>query len=703
MTSTVTLNRHGDIALLCIDNPPVNALSPAVVDGLIAAVDAFEADRDYKALLLYGEGRTFVAGGDITAFDLPDFSARPLNRMLNRLESLDRPVVASLHGTVLGGGLELALACHWRVAHPKTQFGFPEVKLGILPGSLGTQRLPRVVGIEMALDLISSGRPVDAVTAAKAGVVDELREESPLEAGLAFVEALLARGAGPRRISERNVPADSVPADFFDRALAQARRAKPFHPSARAIVLAVQASLRPFAEGEAEEAKLFEQLRTSPESKAMRHLFFAERQAARIPGLPKDVELRPVRSVGVLGAGTMGGGIAMNFANAGIPTTLVDTTQEALDRGLGIIRRNYEATAAKGRMTTEQVEQRMGLIHGAIVDGALADCDLVIEAVFENMDLKKKVCARLGALCRPGAIIATNTSTLDVDVLAEATGRPADVVGMHFFSPANVMRLLEVVRGAKTAPEVLATVMQLARTIRKVAVVSGVCYGFIGNRMAEVYMREAEFLMMEGASPAQIDGAVEALGMAMGPCRMLDMAGIDVGAKTVIEYGKTGGLPPDDSYRAVVRRMFELGRFGQKTGAGYYRYDGRKPVADPETARIAKELAAQHGIAQRSDIGAEEIVERLMYPLINEGARILEEGIAYRPGDIDMVWTAGYGFPDHQGGPIYLADTIGLPVIAERLAHYAKARGNAFGYWTVSPLLASLAAQNKRLSDWTPA
>ena len=674
-----------------------------MVDGLIAAVDAFEADRSFKALLLYGESRTFVAGGDITAFDLPDFSAKPLNRMLNRLESLDRPVAASLHGTVLGGGLELALACHWRVAHPKTQFGFPEVKLGILPGSLGTQRLPRLVGIEMALDLISSGRTLDVVTAVKAGVVDELREGSPLEAGLAFVEVLLARGAGPRRISERHVPADSVPADFFDRALVEARRAKPFHPSARANVLAVQASLRPFAEGEAEEAKLFEQLRTSPESKAMRHLFFAERQAGKTPGLPKDVKLRPVRSVGVLGAGTMGGGIAMNFANAGIPTTLVDTTQEALDRGLGIIRRNYEATAAKGRMTAEQVEQRMGLIRGGIVDSELADCDLVIEAVFENMDLKKQVCVRLGQLCKPGAIIATNTSTLDVDVLAEATGRPADVVGMHFFSPANVMRLLEVVRGAKTAPEVLATVMQLARTIRKVAVVSGVCYGFIGNRMAEVYMREAEFLMMEGASAAQIDGAVEALGMAMGPCRMLDMAGIDVGAKTVIEYGKAGGLPPDDSYRAVVRKMFELGRFGQKTGAGYYHYEGRKPVADPETARIAKELAAQHGIAQRSDIGAQEIVERLMYPLINEGARILEEGIAYRPGDIDMVWTAGYGFPDHQGGPIHMADTIGLPVIAGRLAHYAKARGNAFGYWTVSPLLASLAAQDKRLGDWTPA
>ncbi len=380
---------------------------------------------------------------------------------------------------------------------------------------------------------------------------------------------------------------------------------------------------------------------------------------------------------------------------------LIETTQVALERGLGIVHANYEASAAKGRLTAEQVQQRMSLLSGSLEYTELADCDLVIEAVFENMDLKKQVCARLGQVCKPGAIIATNTSTLDVDVLATATGRARDVVGMHFFSPANVMRLLEVVRGAQTAPDVLATVMQLARKIGKVAVVSGVCYGFIGNRMAEVYMREAEFLMMEGASPGQIDGAVESLGMAMGPCRMLDMAGIDVGAKTVIEYGKAGGLPPDESYRAVVRKMFELGRFGQKTGSGYYKYEGRKPVTDPETALVTKSVADAYRIAQRSDITQQEIVERLMYPLINEGCKILEEGIAYRPGDIDIVWTAGYGFPDHQGGPMFMADAVGLPKIAERIAHYAKTRGNDFGYWSVSPLLASRAAQNQRISDFT--
>ena len=699
----VHFERINDIAVLRIVSPPVNALSPEVVAGLAAAVDAFEADRSHAALLLHCEGRTFVAGGDITSFDAPDFTTTLFNGTLTRLEALDRPVVAALHGTVLGGGLELALACHYRVAIPATKLGLPEVKLGLLPGSLGTQRLPRLAGVVLALDLIASGRSIGAGEALEAGIVDEVRDGMPLDVGLAFAQALVARNAAPRRLSAQTVSPDSVPADFFEQALDEATCRKAFYPSARNIVLAVQASLLPFAEGEAQEARLFEELRVSAVSKAMRHLFFAERQVSRIPGLAKDVALRPIASVGIVGAGTMGGGIAMNFANAGIPTVLVETSQAALDRGLGLVRANYEASAARGRLTTAQVEQRMALLRGSLDDMALGGCDLVIEAVFENMDLKKQVCARLGQVCKPGAIIATNTSTLDVDVLAVATGRPADVVGMHFFSPANVMRLLEVVRGAQTAPDVLATVMQVARRIGKVAVVSGVCYGFIGNRMAEVYMREAEFLMMEGASPAEIDGAVEALGMAMGPCRMLDMAGIDVGAKTVIEYGKAGGLPPDASYRAVVRTMFELGRFGQKTGAGYYRYDGRKPVTDPETARIAKEQAIAHGIVQRSDIGRQEIVERLLYPLINEGAKILEEGIAYRPGDIDMVWTAGYGFPDHQGGPLWMADAIGLAVIAERLAHFAEVRGNPFGYWSVSPLLASLAKSGQRISDWQAA
>ena len=695
----VRLERRGDVAVLTIANPPVNALGPGVVADLASAIESFEADRSYKALLVHCDGSTFVAGGDIGSFDNADFSAAPLNGVLARIEALDRPVVASLHGSVLGGGLELALACHWRVALSSTKLGMPEVKLGLLPGSLGTQRLPRVASIKLALDMISTGRTIGAQAAKDAGIIDEVLDGAPFDNGLAFVEDLLTRGAGPRCISALSVPLDGITADFFAMAADDARTKKAFYPAAAAIVEAVQASTRPFSEGAAVEARLFEELRNSSESRALRHLFFAEREAAKVPGLAKDVKTRPITKVGIVGAGTMGGGIAMNFANAGIQTVLVETSQAALDRGLGLVRSNYEASAAKGRLTEQQVSQRMALLAGSLDYAALSDCGLVIEAVFENMALKKQICARLGQVCKPGAIIATNTSTLDVDVLAQATGRAQDVVGMHFFSPANVMRLLEVVRGAQTAPDVLATVMQLARKIGKVAVVSGVCYGFIGNRMAEVYMREAEFLMMEGATPSVIDRAVEALGMAMGPCRMLDMAGIDVGAKTVIEYGKSGGLPPDDSYRAVVQQMFELGRFGQKTGAGYYHYDGRKPVDDPETARIAKALADSHGIAQRSDIPQQEIVERLLYPLINEGFKILEEGIAWRPGDIDVVWTAGYGFPDHKGGPMFMANVLGLKVIADRMAHYASTRGNAYGYWTVSPLLASQARGSQQLMD----
>ena len=694
----VTLTREGDIALLCIDHPPVNAISPRVVRDLAAALDAFDQDGAARALVIFCAGRTFVAGGDIGSFDAADFSAAPYNAVLARIEALERPVVAALHGTVLGGGLELALACHWRVAQTGTRLGLPEVKLGLLPGSLGTQRLPRLVGPQLALDLISSGRSVPAEAALEMGIVDRLSEDAPRVAGLAWARDLLARGEGARRLSDKAVDAASLPPEFFVQAAALAQGSP--YPAAAAIVRAVQAAQLPFAEGEAVEARLFEELRASPQSRAMRHLFFAQREAGKIPGLPRDTRMREVRAVGVLGGGTMGRGIAMNFLNAGVPTVIVETSAQALAQALRAIRELYEATAAKGKLHPDAVAARMALLTGSTDDAALADRDLVIEAVFENMQLKQQVMARLGKVCKAGAILASNTSTLDVDQLAQASGRPADVVGMHFFSPAHVMRLLEVVRGAATAPDVLATVMQVARTIGKVAVVSGVCYGFIGNRMAEPYMREAEFLILEGAEPADVDRAVERIGMAMGPCRMLDMAGIDVGARTVIEYGKAGGLPPDDSYRALARRMFELGRFGQKTGAGYYRYEGRTPQPDPQTRRIADEVARQHGIARRAAIAPQEIFERLFYPMANEAARILEEGIAYRPGDIDVVWTSGYGFPDHQGGPVFLADEIGLARIVDRLEHYGRERGNRFGYWTAAPVLRECAARGQRLVDW---
>lgn len=685
MTSPVSFEREGRIGLIRIDNPPVNAISAQVTAGLAEALERYEGAGDLDALVLYCAGRTWVAGGDIAAFEDPTFSAEPFNTFLARLEGQQRPVVAALHGTVLGGGLELALACHHRVAREGTRLGLPEVKIGLLPGSLGTQRLPRLVGSELALDLISSGRMVTAATALQAALIDAQADGEPRAFGLAAAQALVAAGAAPRRSSE--LTATPASDEVFNKAEAAAAK-KPGWPQLAAIVRCVRAAQTlPFAEGAAVEAQEFAALVPSPSSKALRHLFFAEREAAKIPGLPRDTALRPIRKVGIIGAGTMGGGIAMNFANAGIPTVMVEVSDEALQRGLGLVRKNYEASAAKGRMTNEQVNQRMGLLHGALEYAALADCDLVIEAVFENLALKQEVCAKLGAVVKPGAIIATNTSTLDVDVLAQATGRAADVVGMHFFSPANVMRLLEVVRGEATAPDVLATVMKLASTIGKVPVVSGVCFGFIGNRMAEVYMREAEFLIMEGVEPAQVDAAVESLGFAMGPSRMLDMAGVDVGAKVVIERGKAGDLPADPSYRVLVQKLFALGRHGQKTGAGYYRYEGRKPVTDPEVTEIAKALAAEHGITRRAAITQEEITERLLYPLINEGFKILEEGIAYRAGDIDVVWVAGYGFPDYRGGPMWMAETIGLDVIADRLAHYAATRGDEFGYWAPAQLL----------------
>jgi 3-hydroxyacyl-CoA dehydrogenase len=707
MAALVSYRRDGDIGVVEIDNPPVNAISRAVIAQLADAVAAFFADAAARALVIACAGRTFVAGGDLTTFDDPDFTARDYNATLACIESSERPVVAAMHGTALGGGLELALACHWRVCTAETKLGFPEVLVGVLPGSLGTQRLPRLIPVALALEMILNGKAITAQEALAAGLVDHIGDGPPLALGLRHARELLTRGAVARRSRDARVKTGDLAPGFFPAKLAEVERARPAYPAAAAIVRCVEAAATlPFDAGEALEAQLFDACRVSLQSKAMRHVFFAEREAARIPGLASGGAAGEIARVGIVGAGTMGGGIAMTFANAGIETVLVETDVVALERGLATIRRQYEASVAKGKLAAEEAERRIDRLTGTLDDSVLADCDLVIEAVYEDFALKQRVLERLGRVCRPGAIIATNTSTLDVDALARASGRPVDFVGMHFFSPAHVMRLLEVVRGARTAPDVLATVMKLAKRIGKVAAVSGVCYGFIGNRMAEPYMREAELLLMEGARPSEIDAAVEdwrGVGMAMGPCRMLDMAGIDVGAKTVIEYGKAGGLPPDPSYRAMARRLFELGRHGQKTGLGYYRYDGRKAIDAAETVQTADELAHAHGIARRSAIAADEIVERLLYPMINEAAKILEEGIAYRPGDIDVIWVAGYGFPDHRGGPVWLADDIGLAKIVAALDRYADASGNPFGYWTVSPLLRRLAASGERLSSWRPA
>ncbi|NMG76445.1 3-hydroxyacyl-CoA dehydrogenase NAD-binding domain-containing protein [Aromatoleum diolicum] len=696
----VTLTRNGAIAVVTIDRPPVNALSADVRRGLLNAFEELAGDPSVAGAVLACAGRTFVAGAEISEFGTDAFSEADPNDVHAAIENLNIPVVCALHGTTLGGGMELALACHYRVATPTAKLGLPEVTLGLLPGGGGTQRLPRLIGAADALDMMLSGAPVSAQTALDKDLIDVIVEGNLLEAAQRFVGELIATRAPLRLASEGEVDRASVsPTLFADTRAALAKKARGAIAPARIVDCVEAAITMPFADGLKYERDLFVECMNSPQSAALRHAFFAERDASKIPGIAKDVPLRPIRKVGIVGAGTMGGGIAMNFLNAGIPVILLEVKPDALERGLGIVRKNYEATANKGRMTLEQVEQRMALCSGSLDYVDLHDCDLVIEAVFESMDVKKAVMARLGEVCKPGAIIATNTSTLDVDVLAAASGRAADVVGMHFFSPANVMRLLEVVRGRDTDPAVLATVMTLARKIKKVAVVSGVCFGFIGNRMLEPYLRECEALLLEGATPTQIDRAIEAFGMAMGPCRMIDMAGVDVAAKVVLERRKDGALPADPGYRVACQMLFELGRHGQKTGAGYYRYEGRTPVHDAEVDRIMEGLAKQYGIARRNDVSDEEIVERCLYPLINEGAKILEEGIAYRAGDIDIVWLNGYGFPALKGGPMHAANVIGLEQIVACLEHYAGQRGNAYGYWTVAGLVGDLAVAEREFGD----
>lgn len=695
----VTVEHSDQITLISIDSPPVNALSVPVVDGIDAAVAAVEKDSAVRAVVVYAHGQTFVAGGDISEFSQPGFDSFRMNRALDRLEALEVPVIAAIHGTALGGGLELAMACHYRVAVPSARVGLPEVTLGLLPGAGGTQRLPRLVGVARALDMILSGAPVDAARACELGVIDTVTEDDPRAAGLAFARALIDDGALPRRTSALEARTGPDAEEALDRAREQASGRKAPYPAWSRIIECVQASASlPFDEGLTLENRLFEECRLSPESEAMRHVFFAERKARKVPDLPAQTRPVEVQRVGVIGAGTMGSGITISLADHGLVATLVEQDTAALDRGLERIRKVYEAAVKKGRMAAREADTRLARISGTLDYADIGDCDLVIEAVYESLVLKKEVSARLGEVCRPETIIATNTSTLDVDVIAQASCRPEKVVGMHFFSPAHVMRLLEVVRGRLTDPVTLATAIALGTRIGKAPVVSGVCYGFIGNRMIEPYMREAEFMLMEGASPAQVDEAIQSLGLPMGPCRMLDMAGIDVGAKTVLENRAAGGLPPDGAYRAVVLEMNERGWHGQKSGAGYYRYEGRKPLPNPDIEALCEELRDRHGIERRGDISNEEIVERCLYTLINEGALILDEGIAMRPGDIDIVFVYGYGFPDYRGGPMYMADCVGTARIVSRLEYYAATRGNRYGYWDVAEYLQRLAAEGRGFS-----
>jgi 3-hydroxyacyl-CoA dehydrogenase len=651
MSSSVRYELQDKVGVITVDNPPVNALSHAVRKGLLEAISAAQGDA-CEAVVIACEGRTFIAGADITEFGKPP-QEPGLPDLLNTIEASSKPVIAAIHGTALGGGFETALAAHYRCALASAKVGLPEVKLGLLPGAGGTQRTPRLAGVKASLDLFTSGAPIASEQALNLGLIDKIIDDDLLAGALGWAQELIAQGAPVRRSSEQNVP-DFDPAIFDTYRASLAKRARgqvaPGH-----IVSAVEAATTmPFKDGLAIERKLFMECMDSPQSAGMRHIFFAERQASKIDGLAKDTPKRPVESVGVIGGGTMGGGIAMSFANAGIPVTMIEISDEALDRGLSIIERNYGGSVKRGKISEEKAAVCRALISGSTDYAALADVDMVVEAVFEDPDLKKKIFKQLDAVCKPGAILASNTSYQDVDAIAAVTSRPEDVLGMHFFSPAHIMKLLEVVRGEKTADDVLVTVMALAKKIRKVAVVSGVCYGFIGNRMLQPYGATAQMLILEGASPQQIDSAMESWGMAMGPLRVFDLAGLDIGysARKALSAEQKG----DPKTYRVPDLLVEAGRLGQKSGAGFYAYDEhRKPAPDPVVDDIILGAAKELGV-ERREITDEEIVDRLISALVDEGRKILEEGIAQRSSDIDVVYIYGYGFPVSRGGPMFYAD-----------------------------------------------
>lgn len=648
MASPVSYELDETIGVICVDSPPVNALSHAVRQGLLDAINTAQGDAS-EAVVIICAGRTFIAGADITEFGKP-LKDPWLPDLLDTIEASSKLVVAALHGTALGGGLETALAAHFRCAVASAKVGFPEVHLGLLPGAGGTQRTPRLAGVKAALDLISSGAPIAAGKAQEIGLIDKIIDGDLRVGAIAWARELVASGTAIRKSSEQAVPEfDKAIFDAYRGTLAKRARGQiaPGH-----IVSCIEAAATmSFEDGMARERELFMECMDSPQSAAMRHLFFAERLAAKVEGLAKDTPKRTIESVGIIGGGTMGGGIAMSFANAGIPVTMIEISDEALQRGLGIVEKNYAGSVKRGKLSEEKAAACRALITGSVDYASLAEVDLVIEAVFEDPELKKKIFAKLDKACKTGAILATNTSYQDVDAIAAATNRPEDVIGMHFFSPAHIMKLLEVVRGEKTADDVLATVMALAKKIRKVPVVSGVCYGFIGNRMLSPYGKTAQMLLLEGAAPRQIDSAMEAWGMAMGPLRVFDLAGLDIG------YKAREALPDEEkgdpkSYR-VPDLLVEMGRLGQKSGAGFYSYDDtRKPTPDPAVQDIIEQAASELGVDRR-EITDEEIVDRLISALIDEGQKIIDEGIAQRSSDIDVVYVYGYGFPASRGGPMF--------------------------------------------------
>ncbi|WP_156361364.1 3-hydroxyacyl-CoA dehydrogenase NAD-binding domain-containing protein [Sphingomonas sp. Leaf67] len=672
---SVHTERHGDILVAMADNPPVNALSASVRLGLKAAIEEAAADDSVRAIVIACAGRTFFAGADITEFTKPPVEPL-LPQLVDMIEASDKPVVATIHGTALGGGCEVAIGSHYRIAVPSAKLGTPEVKLGLLPGAGGTQRLPRLAGVAVALELVAKGEPISASKAKDAGIVDRLATEGNLlEEAIAFACEVADIRPLPRT-SEKSISPDPEAVAAFEKA--NARRFRGYEAPAANIACVVKASETPFAEGIAFERQQFMKLMFSVQSAAQRHIFFAERKASKIDGIADDIALRPIQRIGVIGAGTMGGGIAMNFLSAGVPVTIVEMQQDALDRGVGIIRKNYEATAAKGRMKPEQVEQAMGLLTPTLSMDDLAEVDLVIEAVYEEMSVKQDIFGKLDAICKPGAILASNTSYLDVNVIAAATKRPQDVLGLHFFSPANIMKLLEIVRGDATADDVLATAMALSKKIRKVAVVAGVCHGFIGNRMLEPRQVEAMKLLMEGATPEQVDRVHVEFGMPMGPFQMADLAGVDI------------GWHRDPSRIENIRDALAAeGRWGQKKGAGFYDYDDKRQASNSaRVAEIIDDFRTKTDTPQR-EITDEEIVERTLYPIVNEGAKILSEGKAQRASDIDVVWIYGYGWPPYRGGPMFWADIEGAKKIVAGLEKHG---------FDVAPLLREKAETGGRFN-----
>jgi 3-hydroxyacyl-CoA dehydrogenase len=691
--SSTRYDVRGRTAIITLDNPPINGLGAALRAGFMDSLDRGLADNDVKAVVVTGSDRAFSGGADVKEFGTANASREPrLPVLIAAMENSPKPVVVAIAGVCMGGGLELAMGAHYRVAKADAQIALPEVKLGLLPGAGGTQRLPRAVGLEAALNMIVSGAVVPAAKLKGTSLLDEVTEGDPVAAAVALAEKVVAENLPLKRL--RDVQIKDPQAEAF---LQFARNnvgamAGPYPAPMRCVEAVAAALSKPFDEGLRAERDAFVTLMATPESRALRHVFTAERAAAKVD-LPAGTPLREIRKVGVIGAGTMGGGITMNFLNAGIPVVLLEMKQEALDKGVATIRKNYENSAKKGKLTAEQVEQRMALIAPAVDDYTrFADVDLVIEAVFENMDVKEQVFRKLDEVCKPGAILASNTSYLNIDRIAEFTKRPADVLGLHFFSPANVMRLLEVVRGAKTAPDVLATSMQLAKKIKKVAVVSGVCDGFIGNRMLARYGAAAQGLINAGALPQQIDGALQKFGLAMGPFRMGDLAGLDIGWATRKRKAAEANVPMKP---IVADKLCEAGRFGQKTGAGWYRYEAgkREPIPDAVTEQLINDYRAANGITPRK-VSDEEVVERCIYALVNEGARILAEGIAARASDIDLVYLNGYGFPAHRGGPMMYADTVGLPNVVRALRRFAAEPG-ADPSWQPAPLLLQLAEEGK--------